>query len=248
MGTPTHFDHGTAHYSAVVTRPARTPRGQTLAAIFADDQVAAVVHVLRQAAAPLTARGIKEALRAAGVTNADADRRWDGVQRRLRSHDNVVIEPKGSYRWTDQPRALPATEALELIAHGRVPAAKKAELLEIVRKALADDGDDLEEAARRRQAEIGAVRMLAELASEVEELAANEARAEAMIHRVRARVKRSGLEPIGRAGDETTFDRTRHKPISGSIRDGAPVVVVRPGYIWKAPTEEVSIVKAIVEE
>jgi hypothetical protein len=69
-----------------------------------------------------------------------------------------------------------------------------------------------------------------------------------MIHRVRARVKRSDLEPIDRAGDETTFDRKRHKPISGSIPDGAPVVVVRPGYVWKAPTEDVLVAKAIVEE
>lgn len=60
--------------------------------------------------------------------------------------------------------------------------------------------------------------------------------------------RRSGLEPIDRAGEETRFDRTRHKPIGGSIGDGAAVVVVRPGYVWKAPSEDVLIGKAVVEE
>jgi hypothetical protein len=109
-------------------------------------------------------------------------------------------------------------------------------------------GTDLEAAARQRQARLDAVRALAELAGEVEELAANGAGPAAMIHRVRARVGRSGLVPIERAGEETAYDRRRHAPISGAIADGTTVVVVRPGYRWQAPDEDVLIAKAIVEE
>jgi hypothetical protein len=102
--------------------------------------------------------------------------------------------------------------------------------------------------AQERQLRIDAVRALAELAMEVEELTANEAEAAVLVEKVRARATREGLEPIGRAGEETTFDRARHKPIGGGVRDGAVVYVVRPGYTWHAPDEDVLIGKAIVEE
>jgi hypothetical protein len=207
--------------------------------------VAAVLQVLQQAAGPWTAADVKQALETGGVARAEVDRVWPGVQRKLKSHDRVTVDGR-TYRFTFPP--VTAAEALELLGQGRVPAGQKPELLDIVRAALAEPSGDLEEEARRRQSDIDAVRALAELASEAEELAVNEARPEALIHRLRARVKRSGLEPIGRAGDETTFDRKRHKPIGGAIRDGAPVVVVRPGYVWKAPTEDVLITKAVVEE
>jgi hypothetical protein len=102
--------------------------------------------------------------------------------------------------------------------------------------------------AQERQLRIDAIRALAELAMEVEELTANEAEAAVLVEKVRARANREGLEPIGRAGEETTFDRSRHKPIGGGLRDGAVVYVVRPGYTWHAPDEDVLIGKAIVEE
>jgi len=237
-------------------------RGKALAGRFAGDPVAAVCHVLRRAAAPLTATDIKQALQDGGVAKADVDRVWPRVQRKLAAHDEVLVAGR-TYRWSVVPKAVTATQALELLGEARIPAGDKALLVDVVRAALthqpengkhaedssdAEDSGDAEDEARRRQSAIDAVRALAELASEAEELAVNEARPEALIHRLRARVKRSGLEPIDRAGDETTFDRRRHKPIDGAIRDGARVLVVRPGYVWKAPTEEVLIAKAVVEE
>lgn len=102
--------------------------------------------------------------------------------------------------------------------------------------------------ARRRQAQIDGVRLLAELAGEVEELLANETEPAVMIRQIRAWVKRSGLEPVGQAGESTRFDRTKHRPITGRMRDGASVIVVRPGYIWKRGTEDVLLGKAVVEE
>ena len=89
---------------------------------------------------------------------------------------------------------------------------------------------------------------MAQLAIEVEELTTNQASARAMIHRVRAEVKRTGLEPIDRAGDVTRFDPRRHEPIGRPIEAGTSVVVVRPGYVWKTSTEEVLIAKAVVQD
>lgn len=103
-------------------------------------------------------------------------------------------------------------------------------------------------AARRRQDAIDGVRALAELAIEVEELVANEASARALLHRVRARVKRAGLEPIERAGERITFDQKHHVPVGRSIPEGKPVVVIRPGYRWESDTEELLIAKAVVQE
>jgi hypothetical protein len=92
------------------------------------------------------------------------------------------------------------------------------------------------------------VRSLAELASEVEELSVNEASTRAMVHRVRSRVRLSGLEPVERAGETVAFDRRRHESNGPPIADGAPVLVVRPGYVWKSPDEEVLVARAVVQE
>ena len=238
----------TQHYSAVVTRPGKSARGQPLAGLFAVDAEAAVVRVLQEADAALTAAEVKQALRAGGVAKASADAAWPRVQKKIKSHDHVIAE-SNRYRWTAKGRDVSPVEALELLVRGRPAARRKAELAAIVRAALASPAPpDLETAARQRQGEIDAVRTLAELAIEVEELTANEASSSAMVHRVRARVNRSGLEPIDRAGEETTFDRKRHKAIGRPIRDGAPVVVVRPGYVWKSSDDEVLIARPVVEE
>jgi hypothetical protein len=231
-----------------VTRPGRGSRAKALADQYAQDPVGVVVQILRRAAAPMTAAAIKKELAAGGVARADlAEPGWRPVREGLGQHPNVNVDSL-RYSWRERPRTPSPVEALDLLAQGRAKGARKAELLAIVRGALGGPPVDPVVAARQRQAEIDAARALAELASEVEELVVNEVSAATMIHRVRSRVRRSDLEPVDRAGEETTFDRKRHKPISGSIRDGAPVVVVRPGYVWKAATEDLLVVRPVVEE
>jgi hypothetical protein len=220
---------------------------------FAANPVEAVVAILRRAGAPMTAGDVMDRLRSGGVP--DERRAWRRVQPKLATHPNVATKDR-TYAWVEGPTASPAAAtlspmaALDLLAGGGVPAAKRAHLAGLVRAALRAPApvSDPEEAARRRQASIDAMRALAELAAEVEELTVNEVDAPVLIRQVRAWVKRSGLEPVDRAGEETTFDRNRHKPISASIRDGAPVIVVRPGYVWKAPTEDLLVVRPVVEE
>jgi hypothetical protein len=196
-----------------------------VAALYGTDPYAAVVRVVQAAGSAVTAADIKRALEAAGVPSPDK-RTWERLQKRLRADDQVVVEPGYRYRFVDTPVAASEIDAFE----------------------STDGGYDVEAAARRRQSLIDGLRALAELASEVEELAVNEASVRAMVHRVRSRVKLAGLEPIGRAGETTAFDRRRHELIGPPARDGAPVLVIRPGYAWRTPHEDVILARAVVQE
>jgi DNA-binding cell septation regulator SpoVG len=217
-----------------------------LAAQYAADPAAAVLHILRESGGAVTATVIKQTLEAAGVTGLDK-RAWDRVQKRLRVHDNVVVEPGHRYRWVADPVVPAPDEAFEQIAHA-VTSRTKPSHVEAIRKALAEAPSSPEIDAQQRQTVLDGVRALAELASEVEELTVNQASDRALIHRVRSRVKLSGLEPIERAGDSATFDRRRHEPIGPPIADGTPVVIVRPGYAWKNAHGDVLVARAVVQE
>ena len=201
----------------------------------------AVLRVLERADRALSAAEIKQAWLADGAAKEDVERDWPKVQRRLKEHEHVVVEDGRRYRFSAVSRtpAITATQALEQLAQPRLAPQKRAALITVVQAALAN-GD--------KHATVPLVRALAELAIEVEELTVNEASARAMIHRVRAQVKQVGLEPIDRAGEESTLDRSRHEPIGAPIEDGTPVVVVRPGYVWKAPAGDVLIARAVVQD
>jgi hypothetical protein len=86
------------------------------------------------------------------------------------------------------------------------------------------------------------------MAIEVEELATNQASARALVHTVRTRTRSAMLEPVERAGESTHFDRACHQSVGGPIADGAPVVVVRPGYIWNGPNGKVLVARAVVQD
>jgi hypothetical protein len=226
-----------------VTRRGRTSRD--LAALFEADKYAAVVRVVRDAATAMNAVEIKGTLRAAGVsvdTNV-----WTGLQRQLRTDEHIVVEPHHRYRWVANPPDLSPVEAFELIERTLGARGRKAHV-EAVWQALVDVPDPREIAARQRQAVLDGIRALAELASEVEELAVNEASVRAMVHRVRSRVLLSGLEPIERAGERVAFDRASHQSIGPPIADGAAVVVIKPGYRWKSGDEDVLVARASVQE
>jgi hypothetical protein len=102
-------------------------------------------------------------------------------------------------------------------------------------------------AARERQARIDAMSTVAELAAEVEELTAKRASADVLLEHTRALTGDRGLEAIGRAGELSPYDETRHDPVGDVPGDGEPVVVIRPGYLWHAPGEAVLISRAVVK-
>jgi hypothetical protein len=214
----------------------------------ADALLETVVRILRDAGKALSPGDIREAWQASGMKKAAAEKAWSEVQKLVKAHPQVGVE--GSrYRWLgpELPEVSPV-EAFELLLRDGLPGPRRTALAEVVREALEVSNEAGPDAARRRQAQIDAVRQLAELASEVEELLANETEPPVMIRQIRAWVKRSGLDPVGQAGESTRFDRNKHRPIMGRIRDGASVIVVRPGYIWHRGGEDVLLGKAVVEE
>jgi hypothetical protein len=233
-----------------VTRPVRFALGHGVAEAFVADPYAAVLRVLQKASAALSATDIKGAWRTAGVPKQDADQAWPRVQRRLKSHDHVAVSGSGhemTYRWTPRPAEPTASEALNILATGQLRSDRRQALADIVRKAL-DQSGDRGVVGRLEQKEKDAVRALAELAIEVEELATNQGSARAMIHRVRARTKLAALEPIGRAGETAPYDRKRHDSISKSVGDGSAVFIIRPGYVWKRPNGDIVVAKAVVQD
>lgn len=233
--------------------------------MFATDPLAAVLTVLREAGPDreLRAEEVKRALVERGVP-ANRLQLWRRVQERLVAHERVAVggdRYHRTYRWVPEPPPPTPDQALALLAEHRLPAQRRVELVEVLRAALAGRTDtasgptgdarptvDPVLVARLEQRERDAVRALAELAIEVEELVTNEASARAVVHTVRSLTKLADLRPIERAGEMTRFDRTRHTSVGGRIADGAPVLVLRPGYIWNRGDEEVLIARAVVQD
>ena len=98
--------------------------------------------------------------------------------------------------------------------------------------------------ARERNARIEAMTKVADLAAEVEELVAKRATNEVLLESTRALVSISGLEQIGTGGERTLYDASLHDPIGDTPDDGNAVIVVRPGFRWKAPGEVICIAGA----
>lgn len=225
--------------------------------MFATDPVEAVLTVLRDAGPDreLRAEEIKRALVERGVSESRLHA-WRRVQERLVAHERVGVggdRYRRTYRWLPEPPPPTPDQALALLAEHRLPAQRRVELVEVVRAALARRADappaaDPVRIAQLEQRERDAVRALAELAIEIEELVTNEASSRAIVHTVRSLTKLADLRPIERAGEMTRFDRTRHASVGGRIADGAPVLVLRPGYIWNRGDEEILIARAVVQD
>jgi hypothetical protein len=217
--------------------------------------VARVLEVLDRSGVPLGAGAVKAALRADGASEAEVERIWDRFRGHAADHARVGIEVHGhAYQYRLLPSPTP-DQALARLGQTGASSADRAELVAIVAAALAvatrtvpQSGVESSAGETERMRRIGAVRALAELAIEVEELTVHRASPQALIHRVRSRVGRAGLEPVESAGERTSFDRARHESIAGSIMDGTAVVVVRPGYVWRTEDEEILLVPAIVQD
>lgn len=223
---------------------------------------AVFVDLLRHAGEALDARALKTRLAGLGVARDVVDVAWRRAQPGVKRHANVAVDASGRYAWSDRPvprepiRATP-TEAWERILRGRLPAGIKADLAELVLRALRER-DVLEQQARatyesareartalERQMRIDAVRSVADIAAEVEELAGR-ADPGVLVERVRALAKAFDLDPIGHVGDLTAFDPLQHEPIGGQPLDGTPVMIIRPGYSWRTGPHAVLLGKAQV--
>jgi hypothetical protein len=222
--------------------------------------VAVFADLLRESGGALNARALKQLLANRGVDRAAVDAAWKRAQPGLRRHGHVEVGPPGVYRWRAGPpvEALTPDAALDRLAAQRLTATGRAELVDVVRAALLER-DALEERARgayrdavqlrtahERQLRIDAARALAEVAMEVEELAAAGADARVAVERIRALVAGFGLVPIGRAGERTLFDVAAHTPIGVGVPAGSDVLIIRPGYTWQAGDQDVLLARAQV--
>jgi hypothetical protein len=219
--------------------------------------MAAFLELLRDADVPLTASALKRRLTDRGVSRSDADAAWRRAQPALRRSGAFDPVTK-TYAAPGAERGLEPGRALDELVGGRSSLARRVKLAQTVRAALAER-DELEARLRRsyadasgrrdaqdRQSHVDTARTLARVAMELEELAASGARPWVMVERVRALARMSDLEPIGRAGEETAFDASRHAAVAGSPPPGARVAVVRPGYTWRSGERAVVIDRALV--
>ncbi|MHA6670224.1 nucleotide exchange factor GrpE [Homoserinimonas sp. A447] len=96
-----------------------------------------------------------------------------------------------------------------------------------------------------RQAQIDAVRALAQAASLVES-EISKLESQEMVTRLQSFLARQGVEKIGSAGSVEPFDPERHDAPGARPDVGEPAHVVRSGYNWRTPEEEVLLMKARV--
>jgi hypothetical protein len=238
--------------------------GDDIAELFATSPQAAVLRVLRESGQALAKSEILEQLAAVGVPRSRADQAWGQAQKQLRQDSRVLAEKDRQtvrYRWNPEPTVAPTpADALALLVDARLTQGEREALAQTVRAALEQpssggnapaappEQEELVPIDRLRQVELDAARELAGMAIDVEEQAAKGASAKAIIHRVRSRMKRLRLEPVERAGETVAFDRSRHQPLRSGVADGAAVLVVRPGYTWQLPGDELVIEKPVVQD
>ncbi|MFG3604362.1 hypothetical protein [Micromonospora chersina] len=190
------------------------------------------------------------------VSNLPADA-LAAAFRRVAGDDQVVAALVGALA---QERRIDALR--QDVERARAEAAAAGERVEEAERraaVLADRCDRLEESLRAehrqasslrsaqdRQIQIDVIRSLADLAAEVEELAAEQTTPEVLVERVRALAYAQALEPIGQAGQKLPFDPTAHEPIVGAPSNHDAVTVIRPGYRWRPSGEDILIEKALV--
>jgi hypothetical protein len=213
---------------------------------------AAVLRVLHDTGRGLVKSEILDQLALAGVPRPDAEEVWPPVQKRLRLDKRVITQREGQivrYRWNPTPPPAPdPAAALALLVEGRLTRGEREALAEAVRSQLAPSAASDGSPDRIRQVELDVARELVGLAAEVEEQVAKGASAKAIVHKVRARMKRLRLEALERAGETVSFDRDEHQPLRAGIPAGARVLVVRPGYVWRVPGGDLVIEQPVVQD
>jgi hypothetical protein len=232
--------------------------------IFSREPLAAFLDELARAGRPLTFEELKTRLVAAGVPEHEVGAQWSRHERAVKDHARIYYMPETrTYAWGPEVMLPDAAQAVQLLASGKAQIKPDRRTLgEIVLAALnripqqrtqpPRPGPGREEARRQKifeeRLKADSARAYAKVAMELEELIASGASARALLQRIHAGAHAHGLRPIGSAGATIKFDRLRHDPVVASTRDGSDVLVVRPGYVWDAGSEEVLVAKAVVIE
>jgi hypothetical protein len=216
-----------------------------------------ILDVLRDADRPMTATKIMGNLVERGLPEELVKKHWTAVQRdTVKYHPYIVRPTSRSYAWQKEPigpgEAL--TRMLDLLKITSSTKLKvRDDLADLVRsglKAASDSmpaGDEARfRATQERQTRVDGLRAVAELAGEIEELAYNSGDPDVIVERVQTRVEAQSIEQIGRSGEQTRFDSSRHEAIGRPPVVGSAVTVVRPGYTWRTDQEDVLLQRALV--
>jgi hypothetical protein len=204
---------------------------------FGRDPNAAFVKILRDAREPLTARKVIDAVAERGVARPTVSAKWATFQKTVvKFHPNIHLPGRGLYEWRDAQvsAGVALNRLLDLLATtNKVKVGLRDALVAVIRSSKNEAGTDDDakvRAARERQFKLDALHAVAELAGEVEELAYDSGDPDLIVERLRARVRATALDQLGRPGDEAKFDPAQHEVQGRRPADGAAVTVVRPGY------------------
>jgi hypothetical protein len=205
--------------------------------------LATFVELIQHAADHTTFARMRKVLVDRGFRESAVKSAWDKARPVLK-HDPRVQADGLRYSWLGERDSVPAPDSSALQDEVRKLREEKERLEAVLRQTHQQQVSF--RAAQDRQLRIDAMRSLAELAIEVEELVANGADADVLIERVRVLAEINSLEPIGQVGGQLPFDPSCHTPLAGYPDAGSPVSVVRPGYTWHAGDEDVLLERAVV--
>jgi hypothetical protein len=223
--------------------------------LFTSDPHAAVVAMVRTSSRPLARADVVEQLTAAGVSRADATKKWNSVRDlTLKPHPNVR-RVGANWAWTDQP--LAADVALKqlramLDVRKKYHAVVGDALVQMIHSGLSATGgepasdDNKIRAAQDRQLVVDGLLHLAELAGEMEFVAYNTDDPDVILERIRGGAHRLGLTQLGEIGTTATFNPTEHAPVGRTPADGSTIRIVRPGYSGRYRGEVILLRKAEV--
>jgi len=210
----------------------------------------ALIAAIREAGGPIGGRELHRAIREAGQPESTWELWRAGLKDWIVLHPHVRVTGTGAakrYRWGKPVSAK--TALTHLAQRVKAPQWLREAWREVVAAGLKATGIGISpklRAAQERQARIGAVRAVAELAIEVEEIAHNGADGGQIVKRIRNALAHKDLIPIGAAGQDTVFDPALHRIEVGDPKKGAPVFILRPGYSWRYRNEVMIIEHALV--
>jgi hypothetical protein len=216
---------------------------ETLVRMFGEDPSTAFVDIIRTSPEPVVAQRIKRRLVDAGMKKDDIDRQWKKFQPKVKLHPQILLA-NNRYEWLAERRS--AQSSLELLAghlRARQPRWLTSAWVQNVADALerAGSGDTGWAEHQFQQA-----RLVADLAVAV---AALQARGDSLAEAAELlaeEARRKRLWPLGKPGDNVTFDPAEHVAEPEAPEPGTVVRVVRSGYVWRGTGKPAVAAKAVV--
>lgn len=239
---------------------------------FSGDPLAVFLEEIERADRPVTFEELKTRLVHSGLPETEVVFQWTRYERAVKNDPHVYYMPlTRTFTWGPEVDLPDPAQAVLMLASGKAQIKPDRQALgEIVLAALdqaaqdkagrhraeqavvAERPEGREEVERQRifeeRLKADSARAYAKVAMELEELIASGASPRALLQRIHAFAQAHGLSPIGSAGATIKFDRLRHDPVATSTEEGSEVLVVRPGYVWNAGSQEVLVAKAVVIE